>query len=114
MSLLEKLKAKQCLTRTVIVDGDTYDVVGLDLAAKSKVYAQARQKDGSLESKLVDAGFLSQCVKDPESKKRLAPIEVWVAVPGHVTGPLLEVIAELCGLTTEGAVDPKDLDSIEN
>ena len=114
MSLLEKLKAKQCLKRTVVVDGDTYEVVGLDLAAKSRVYAKARKGDGTLDSKLVDAGFLSQCVRDPESQKRLADVDVWSTIPGHVTGPLLEVIAEVCGLKTEGAIDPKDLDSIES
>lgn len=114
MSLLEKLKAKTVLTRTVVVDGDAYDVVGLDLATKARVYAKARKSDGSLDSKLVDAGFLSLCVRDPESKKKLADVDVWSTVPGHITGPLLEVVAELCGLKTDGAIDPKDLDSIES
>lgn len=114
MSLLERLKAKTVLSREIVVDGDTYLVDGLNLAEKAKVYADARQKDGSLDSQLVDGGFLSKCVKDPESKKRVAPISTWITVPGHITGPLLEVVAELCGLTTEGAIDPKVLDSIES
>lgn len=110
-NLLEKLKSKSVLWVEKVVDGDTYAIRGLDLAQKAKVYAGARKSDGSLDSLRLDAGFLSNCVCDPETKQPLGDASVWRTVPGHISGPLLSAIADVCGLTTEGAIDPKDFDS---
>lgn len=113
-NLLEKLKSKSVLWVERVVDGDNYAVRGLDLAQKAKVYAQARKSDGMLDSFRLDAGFLAACVCDPETKQPLGDINVWRGVPGHITGPLLSAVADVCGLNTDNAVDPKDLDSIPN
>lgn len=114
MSLLEKLKSKTRKIKQVVVDGDTYEVRGVDLATKARVYAKARRTDGTLDTAAVDSSFLAICVFDPETEKQVADATTWKTVPGHITGPLLDVIADVAGMKTEGAIDPKDLDSIES
>lgn len=113
-SLLEKLKSKSVLHVEKVVDGDTYLIRGLDLAQKARVYASARKSDGSLDSLRLDAGFLSHCVCDPESKQPLGDANVWRSVPGHISGPLLSAIADVCGLNTDSTADPKDFDSTQS
>lgn len=114
MSLIDELKATKPLEEKVFVAGKEFLVVGKTLDMKAKIYASARNADGVLDNAKVDAGFLSLCVLDPNTQKRIGTVDEWKAVPSHITGPLLQVVARVMGLNTEGTVDPNVLDSIPN
>lgn len=114
MSLMDELKATKVLQEETTVAGKKFLVEGKSLAMKARVYAAARNAEGVLDQAKVDAGFLSLCVLHPETQKRIGSPEDWLAVPSHITGPLIAVVARVMGLTTEGTVDPNDLESIQN
>lgn len=112
MTLSERLKLKQCKNESVTVDGDVYVVRGMSKRERGKLFAQARKKDGTINTDLLEAILLEYCVSDDTGSK--ATRMEWDVVPSHITGPLVAKIMEVCGLDKddlekdEDDADPKD------
>lgn len=107
--LREKLKLKKCPVERVTIDGEVYIVTGLSLNATAKLTANCRSAStGKLNGDKLDRVLLEACVTDPEDGSALTADE-WGDVPRSITGPLVSVILNLCGLDKEDIQrDPKD------
>lgn len=115
MSLKEKLKLKKCPVERVTIDGETYIVTGLSLNATAKLTASCRNAStGKLNGDKLDRTLLEACVSDPDDGSTMTADE-WGEVPRSITGPLVSVILNLCGLDKDDIQrDPKDSGSTKS
>ena len=114
MSLSEKLRLKKCLAQTVEVDGDQYIVTGKTKRERGVLFAQARRKNGQVDTDKLECLLLVECVTDADDGSK-ATAEEWNATPSHIVGPLINAIMLVCGMDKDDlGRDPKDLDSIES
>lgn len=109
MSLSDRLKEKQCRVATVTVDGLQFKVTGKTKRERGALFAQARDKNGNLNSNKLESLLLEACVCDASDGSKCKADE-WDTVPSHITAPLVAEIMRVCGLDKED-IDPKDSDS---
>tara|TARA_R110000868_G_scaffold260927_1_gene519049 strand:+ start:5999 stop:6343 length:345 start_codon:yes stop_codon:yes gene_type:complete len=114
MSLSERLKKKSVKFERVTVDGDVYIVTGKSKLELGKIRANARRKDGSLNTDKLEAELLVSCVTDEGGTSATA--NEWEHASSHVTGPLVTAVISVCGMDRDDLKrdDPKDSDSIES
>lgn len=114
MTLSERLKKKAIKSERVTVDGDLYLVTGKSKLDRSKIYAKARRKDGTLDVDKLETEFLVECVTDEEGSRAAA--DDWNASPSHITGPLVNAVMGVCGLDKDDLKreDPNGSSSTEN
>lgn len=114
MSLSERLRKKPIKVERVTVDGDVYVVTGKSKLDRSKIYAKARRKDGTVDTDKLETEFLVECVTDIEGNAATA--DDWNIAPSHVTGPLVSAVMGVCGLDRDDLKreDPKDSGSTES
>jgi|GEM_PF-2792545 len=115
MSLSEKLRKKKVPQEIVTIDGERYSVRGLSLNDTASVLAKCRKgKDQKLDGDKFDRTLLASCVCDPDDAST-ATADEWGEAPRSVTGPLMGVVMNLCGLDKDDVQrDPKDSDSTES
>ena len=112
MSLSERLKKKCVRARSVVIDGDVYNVKGLSKRARGELFAKARRKDLSLNTDVLESLLLSACVSD-EAEDYASKAD-WDDAPSDITGPLVKVIMQVCGMDSEDLADPKDSDATQS
>jgi preprotein translocase subunit SecD len=114
MSLSERLRKKQIKVERVTVDGDAYVVTGKSKLDRSKIYAKARRKDGTVDTDKLETELLVECVTDEEGT--VATAEDWNTTPSHVTGPLVTAVIGVCGMDRDDLKreDPKGSSSTES
>lgn len=114
MSLSEKLRLKKCLTQTVEIDGDKYTVSGKTKRERGVLFAQARRKNGQVDSDKLECLLLVDCVTDADDGSS-ATAEEWNATPSHIVGPIINAIMLVCGMDKDDlGRDPKDSGSTES
>lgn len=112
--LREKLKLKKCPSRRVTVEGETFVVTGLSLAAVGRLTASCRNSVGKLNGERLDAVLLAACVSDPDDGSTMTA-EEWPEIPRAITGPLMSVVMKLCGLDKDDVqLGPNDSGSTES
>lgn len=114
MKLFDKIKKAPCKSELVTIDGDQFQVTGKTLNDTGAMMANARKKNGRLDGDLLDRLLLEACVSDPATGETMSADE-WGCVPRTITGPLMKVCLDLCGLDDEDIQrDPKDTGSTES
>lgn len=114
MSLSEKLLKKKCPSERVTVDGMEFIVTGKSLNDTAAITAKCRNAKGVLNGDMMDRELLAACVTDSDGVSDMTPAQ-WGQVPRAVTGPLMTVVLNLCGLDREDVKrSPKDSDSTES
>jgi len=114
MSLSERLKKKACKSERVTIDGEAYIVTGKSLNDTAAIMAKARKANGTLNGEKFDKEILAACVSDADGVSDMSA-EQWGQVPRSITGPLVSVIFNLCGLDKEDVQrSPKDSGSTES
>lgn len=114
MSLAERLKKKAIKVERVTVDDDVYVVTGKSKLELGKIRANARRKDGSLNTDKLEAELLVCCVTDEGGSG--ASASEWENASAHITGPLVAAVISVCGMDKDDLKreDPKDSGSTEN
>lgn len=111
MSLAEALRAKQCRSERIEVDGIAFLVNGKTKRERGALFARARDKNGNINSEKLESILLEACVCDANDRSTV-PANEWESVPSHITAPLIAEIMRVCGLDKEDLQkDPKDSDS---
>lgn len=114
MSLSEKLLKRECPKETVTVDGLDFIVRGLSLNDTAALMAKCRSAKGVLDGDKIDRELLAACVSDVDGSNDMTSKQ-WGEVPRAITGPLLSVVLNLCGLDKEDVKrSPKDSGSTES
>ena len=112
----ELTKAKKPKEQLIELDGLTYMVKGMGRSAKNKFYNEFQRDDGTWnrDADLFEAKLLSACVYDPSSGEQVLPNhEDWNGIDPMITGPLVELAQEFCGLNKKEVDRVKKLEPVE-
>ena len=112
MSLRDKVLAKPVAEDTVEIDGDSFLIVGKRKRERAAIFAKARRKDQSLDFERLEDVLLAECVCDPATKTPLLSAAEWSGVDSSLTGPLMSVVMQVCGMDKTD-ISPKGSDSTE-
>lgn len=114
MSLSEKLLKRKCPSERVTIDGIEFIVTGKSLNDTAALNAKCRSSKGVLDGDKLDRELLAACVADADGVSDMTP-QQWGEVPRSITGPLMTVVLNLCGLDRDDVKrSPKDSDSTES
>ncbi len=114
MSLKAKLQKRKCPSELVRVADCEFTVTGKSLNDVAAMFAKCRNAKGTINGDKLDRELLAACVADADGTSDMTA-EDWGNVPRQITGPLVKVIINLCGIDTDDIQrDPKDLDSTQS
>lgn len=100
--LRERLQQAQRPETRLTILGETFVVVGLSRSERSRVFADHRKKDGSVDTQALEARLLCLCVHDSEGCKVCDDDpQWWDDLPAAYTGPLIAEIMRTNGMDDE-------------
>lgn len=103
MSLADRLKARNCKSELVEVDGEKFLLQGITRRERGELQAKCREKSsGRLDSHRLEGELLARCVYDPETEERVFQSHSgWDQVPAEITGPLISGLMQRNGFDND-------------
>ena len=100
--LKSRLEAMRPPESRITVMGETFVVSGMSRSERSRMFADHRKKDGSVDGPSLEGALLCRCVCDADG----CPVcsdspSWWDNLPAAITAPLIQEIMRMNGMDDE-------------